>query len=1070
MTACSRCGAANPADARFCSNCGSALPASSPADEVRKTVTILFCDVTGSTQLGEQLDPESLRKVMARYFDAMRADIELHGGTVEKFIGDAVMAVFGIPSLHEDDALRAVRAADDMRGSLERLNEDLERDFGVRLASRIGVNTGEVLVGPGSTDFGRVTGDAVNTAARLETAAQPGEVLIGADTYQLVRDAVDVEAVEPRTVKGKAEPVQCYRLVGVLAGTASPPRAFTSPIVGRERELEDLQRAFDRSVQDRTCLLFTVLGTAGAGKSRLVEEFLGRVDRSAQVLVGRCLSYGEGITYWPVAQALRAALEVHDFDEPEEVRSRLDGILARDDHADAIAARLSEVLGIADGHSAPEETAWAIRRFVEILASERPVVAVWDDIHWAEPALLDAIDHVADWSTDSPILLLCTARPEFLDSRPAWGAGKQRASALTLPPLDADASTQLIANLLGGGRLPDDAADRVAEAGGGNPLFVEQMVSMLIDDGLVVRENGGQENGRWAPAGDLSSIAVPPSVAALLAARLERLSDDERRAIGSASVIGKVFYVGAVGELLPEPDRANAGQLVRALVRKELVRETRSTIPGEDAFEFRHILIRDAAYAAIPKERRAEQHRRFADWCVRIAGERIEELEEIVGYHLEQAFRNRESIGALDEDMRALAIEASTRLESAGMRAFDRPDMAAATNLLRRAETLLPRDDPGRVAILTALTYALVDSGRVDEARETVAEAEARAAGGGDTLAVEHVRVARWRLVERGIEQHEQMRTDARRAIAVFEAAGDQRGLVRAWNLLASVEWLLGHGRAQLDAVERALEHARGGTARYEEHDALDNLTSSLVRGPIPISEGIARAERTIEAYAGSREVDALMCHALAHFRARLGEFDAARAAMDRYRSFYRDTGQTLSYVRSAEVAFDIAMLAGEAEHACEVVEEALRSLSELGDSWPYSVAFLAQGRYAMGRYADAREPAEIAAEHGDEIEGSLALGVLAKLAARSGDAPAALETIAEAVARVDRTDFLFDRGTVHTDRGETLRLLGREDEARAAFDEAIRLFDQKGDLVSSERARRLRAEEGPPRPAGPPS
>ena len=454
MTACSTCGAANPAGAKFCSNCGSALAASSPADEVRKTVTILFCDVTGSTQLGEQLDPESLRKVMARYFDAMRVEIELHGGTVEKFIGDAVMAVFGIPSLHEDDALRAVRAADGMRESLEKLNKDLERDFGVQLASRIGVNTGEVLVGPGSTDFGRVTGDAVNTAARLETAAQPGEVLIGADTYRLVREAVDVESVEPRTVKGKAEPVECYRLVGVLAGTAAPPRTFTSPIVGRERELEDLQRAFERSVQDRTCLLFTVLGAAGAGKSRLVEEFVGHVGESAQVLVGRCLPYGEGITYWPVAQALRAALEVHDFDEPEEVRSRLDGILARDDHAGAIAARLSEVLGIAEGHSAPEETAWAIRRFLEILASERPVIAVWEDVHWAEPALLDAIDHVADWAGDAPILLLCTARPEFLDSRPAWGAGKQRASALTLPPLPTDASTQLIANLLGEGGCP----------------------------------------------------------------------------------------------------------------------------------------------------------------------------------------------------------------------------------------------------------------------------------------------------------------------------------------------------------------------------------------------------------------------------------------------------------------------------------------------------------------------------------------------------------------------------------------------------------------------------------------
>jgi class 3 adenylate cyclase/tetratricopeptide (TPR) repeat protein len=1063
MTACSTCGAANQADAKFCSNCGSALPEPSPADEARKTVTILFCDVTGSTQLGEQLDPESLRKVMARFFDAMRAEIELHGGTVEKFIGDAVMAVFGIPTLHEDDALRAVRAADGMRESLGTLNKDLERDFGVRLAARIGVNTGEVLVGPASTDFGRMTGDAVNTAARLETAAQPGEVLIGADTYRLVRDAVDVESVEPQTVKGKAEPVDCYRLVGVLAGTAAPPRAFTSPIVGRERELEDLRRAFERSVQDRTCLLFTVLGAAGAGKSRLVEEFLGHVGQSAQVLVGRCLPYGEGITYWPVAQALRAVLEVHDFDEPEEVRSHLDGILARDDHADAIAARLSEVLGIAEGHSAPEETAWAIRRFLEILASERPLIAVWDDVHWAEPALLDAIDHVADWAHDAPILVLCTARPEFLDTRPAWGAGKQRASALTLPPLDAGASTQLIANLLGGGRLPADAADRVADAGGGNPLFVEQMVSMLIDDGLVVRVDGGQENGGWTPVGDLSSIAVPPSVAALLAARLERLSDDERRAIGSASVIGKVFYVGAVRELFPESDRANAATLVRSLVRKELVRETRSTIPGEDAFEFRHILIRDAAYAAMPKERRAEQHRRFADWCIRIAGDRIEELEEIVGYHLEQAFRNRESIGALDDGARALAIEASARLESAGMRAYDRPDLPAAANLLRRAETLLPQDDPGRVAILATLASALFETGRVDEARDTVAEVEARAATLGDPVSAAHAAVARWQFVERGAERDEErMRTDANSAIAAFEAAGDQRGLVRAWNLLSGIEWFRGQGGAQLVAVERALEHARGGIARHEEHDALVNLTAALVRGSTPVSEGIARAERTIEANPGSREVDAFMCHALAHLRARLGEFEAAHAAMDRYRSFWRDTGQTLSYLHSVEVAFDVAILAGEAEHACDVVEEAWASLNELGDSWPYLAAFLSQGRYAVGRYADAREPAAFAAEQGDEVEGSLGLGVLGKVAARSGDASAALEHIAEAVARVDRTDFLFDRGTVHTDRGETLRLLGRDDEALSAFDEAIRLFDQKGDLVSVERVRRLRAEAMP--------
>jgi class 3 adenylate cyclase/tetratricopeptide (TPR) repeat protein len=1055
MAACPACGTVNASDARFCSSCGSPLETPSTAtDEVRKTVTVLFCDVTGSTELGEQLDPESLRKVMARYFDTMRAEIERHGGTVEKFIGDAVMAVFGIPSLHEDDALRAVRAAHGMRPALADLNEELERDFSVRLSARIGVNTGEVLVGTGSTEFGRVTGDPVNTAARLETAAAPGEVLIGPDTYALVRDAVEAEPTEPLELKGKAKPVRSYRLLDVLPGTAAPPRASTSPMVGRERELEDLHRAFQRAVQDRTCLLFTVLGAAGAGKSRLTEEFVARAGDSGQIVVGRCLPYGEGITYWPVAQALRTVLDVHDFDEPEEVLARLARVLQGHDHSEAIAARLAQVLGIAEGHAATEETAWAIRRFLEILATDRPVIAVWEDVHWAEPALLDAIDHVTEWARDAPIMMLCTARPEFLDHRPAWGGGKLRASALALPPLDAGTSAELIANLLGGARLPADAIDRVSDAGGGNPLFVEQMVSMLIDDGLVVRENGG-----WRPIGDLSTVAVPPTVSALLAARLDRLSAEERQAIGAASVVGKVFYVGAVRELLPEALRPDASALVLSLVRKELVRESRSTIPGEDAFEFRHILIRDAAYSAIPKERRADQHRRFAEWGLRIAGDRIEEQEEIVGYHLEQAFRYREALGPLDEDARGLAKEASTKLEAAGMRTFDRPDLAAAANLLGRAEALLDRDDPHRVTILPTLAWALFEIGRIDEAREKNSEAERRADELEDPVAVAHVKVARWPLIEAGPEWRDLARRDADEAIRVFEQVGDERGLARAWNLITGIEWELGHAGAQLEAIEHALEHAKRATDSYDEHDALLSLTAALVRGPTPVDEGIARAERTIVEHPRNREVEAIMSHGLAHLRARVGEFDGARAALDRYRSFYRDTGQTLSYLRSAEVFFDVEMLAGEIERACDEVEASWASLTELGDRWAYLAAFLAQGRYAVRRYDEAREAAAVAVESADAVERALGLGVIAKVEARSANADRAEEAIGEAVERVDRTDFLFDRGTVHADRGETMRLLGREDEASLAFDEAARLFELKGDRVSVDRISRLRAD-----------
>jgi len=1058
MAACPACGTDNPQGARFCSECGAALDTTpvAPAEETRKTVTILFCDVTGSTELGEQLDPESLRKVMARYFDAMRSMIERHGGTVEKFIGDAVMAVFGIPTLHEDDALRAIRAASGMRSALEDMNDQLDRDFGVRIESRIGVNTGEVLVGADTSDFGRVTGDPVNTAARLEAAAEPGEILMGQDTYRLVRDAIHAAAVEPLRLKGKASPVPAFRLLDVLSGTAPPPRSLRSPMVGRSRELEDLRRAFDRAIQDRTCLLFTVLGAAGAGKSRLTEEFVAQVEGSAHIVTGRCLPYGEGITYWPVAQAVRAVLDVHDFDRPEEVVSRLARTVDGDDHAEAITGRLAQILGVAEGHAAPEETAWAIRRFLEILATKRPVVAIWEDVHWAEPAFLDLIDHIADWARDAPLLVICTARPEFLDTRPAWGGGKLRASALSLPPLDAVASAELIANLLGGAGLPAKATERVNDAGGGNPLFVEQMVSMLIDDGLLVRDNG-----EWRPAGDLSTVAVPPSVAALLAARLDRLSDDERRAIECASVIGKVFYLSAVRDLLPEHLREDAGTLILSLVRKELVREERSTLPGEQAFEFRHILIRDAAYAAIPKERRADQHERFAEWSVRIAGDRIEEQEEIVGYHLEQAFRYREALGPLDDDARGLAKRAAARLTAAGTRALTRPDFSAAANMLGRAEALLEPDDSDRVAILSDLAWVLFQNGRIEDAQETMAEAALRTEELGDPVSRAHVTLKRWAISPYNPGWREAARADADEAVNIFDRAGDQAGLATAWNLIGEIDWDRGRAGDQLLAIELALEHARIGGATIEESEALHGLTAVFVRGPTPVPEGIARAENLVEEYGGSREIVAIMCHALAHLRARLGDFDAARDAMQTYRAYFWDTGQVLAYWRSVEVAFDVEMLAGDAEEACRAAEEGWTHLTEMQNRWAYLAAFLAQGRYALGRLAEAEEAAAVAVGSADGVERALGLGVLAKLQAGRGTAEEAAESIAEAVSLVDRTDFLFDRGTVYLDRAQTMLLLDRGDEARLASDEAAKLFDQKGDLISAARARAFLSDEG---------
>ncbi len=1049
MTACPNCGSANAEGANFCSVCGTRLQTAETA-EVRKTVSIVFCDVSGSTELGERLDPESMRKVMSRYFDVMRAVLERHGGSVEKFIGDAVMAFFGIPLLHEDDALRAVRAAAEMLASLDELNLELESEHGVRLACRIGVNTGEVLVGSESSDLGRVTGDAVNTAARLEAAAEPGDILIGAETHRLVADAVEDAAVEPMALKGKADPVAAFRVLAVLSKKGQAPRAATSKMVGRERELEDLTRAFARATEDQSCLLFTILGTAGEGKTRLVEEFLTTVGDSAIVVSGRCLPYGEGITYWPVAEAIRAALGIQAFDAPGDVTARLAQAVEGDEHAAAIASRLGEVLGVTTGVASAAETPWAIRRFLEILAAERPLIALWEDIHWAEPAFLDVIDHVVDWSRDAPIMLACTARPEFLDGRSDWAGGKLNAMTMSLHPLDLVASTELISDFVGGAGLPMETAERLAEAAGGNPLFVEQMLSMLIDDGRLIRQNGG-----WTAVGDLQPLSVPPTVAALLAARLERLSEPERRVVECAAVIGKEFSAGAVRDLLPESLRAEAGDRILSLVRKDLVRTDRGTFPGADTFRFRHILIRDAAYSAIPKERRANLHEDFANWIVSAAGDRAGEQDEIVGYHLEQAFRYREALGPLDDRGRELARRASERLSTAAHRAQGRYDLQATANLLGRASALLDPADPARVAMLPDLASALSAIGSGEESRAVLREARARAEEIADPEIAAAVAV-REGFLTADRSKPDRIRTEALEAAAVFERSRNEVGLSRAWQLIGEVEWDVGQAGRQLEALDHALEHAQRASNSYETANVLHNIASSMVRGPTPVGEGIDRVESILEQYRGNRGVEASTGHALAHLRARLGDFDGARGEVTRYRTFIRDTGQDLGCWFSAEVLFDVEMIAGQVRTANAVVEEATAALSEHGLRWGYLDAFLAQSRIALGLVDEAAEAAEYAVQSSAAIERALGLGVLARVAALKRNAAGAEERIREAVSIVEATDFLFDRGTVFLDLAEVERLLGRPGASQAATERALAEFDAKGDIVSSTRARAL--------------
>ena len=677
---CATCGSESEPDARFCRSCGSPLLAEEPpAGEARKVVTVVFTDVADSTALSQRLDPESLRHLMSRYFEEMRTVLVRHGGTVEKFIGDAVVAVFGIPRLHEDDGLRAVRAAIEMQEALAALNEEFQRSFGTTLSTRTGVNTGEVLAGDPSHGQSFVLGDAANVAARLEQAAEPGEILIGQATHRLVREAVAVEEVGPLDLKGVARPVTAWRVLRVVPDATGWARRLDSALIGREQELELLVSRFDRTTETGACELVTLMGAAGVGKSRLGNELLSRLGDRATVIEGRCLPYGEGITFWPVTTVLRDAAGIIDRDPPDVARRKLSSLLTGADDAALIGDRLSALLGLGLATPGIQETFWAFRKLLEHLGTQRPLVAVFDDIQWGEPTFLDLLEYLVDW-IQAPVLVLCLARPDLLETHPGWTKPRINTALITLEPLSEIEIDGLIHNLVGGTELVPEARARIAEVAEGNPLFVEELLRILVDDGLLTRANGG-----WGVAGDLSAISIPPTIHALLTARIDRLEAEERAVAERASVVGRVFWWGAVSALSPSTVEPRLTSLLQTLIRKELIRPEPSQVSQEDAFRFAHILIRDAAYHGIPKGLRAELHERLADWIEAAAKEVAGEYEEILGYHLEQAHRWLTELGPANERAERLGRRAAVPLASAGRRAFARGDMPAAVNLLSRA-------------------------------------------------------------------------------------------------------------------------------------------------------------------------------------------------------------------------------------------------------------------------------------------------------------------------------------------------------------------------------------------------
>ena len=695
----------------------------------RKVVTVLFCDVVASTELGDSTDPETLQGLLAAYFRRMSSIVEAHGGTVEKFIGDAVMAVFGVPQVHEDDALRACRAAVEMRAALPELG----------LEGRVGVNTGEVVTG---TEERLVTGDAVNVAARLQQAADPGEVLIGEQTLALARGAVEVGARESLDLKGKAQPVTAFKLVSV---EAAPERAHAGRFVGRGNELEVIGGAWQRALAEARCEVVTVVGDAGVGKSRLVSQALGTVD--GEIFRGRCLPYGEGITYWPVVEVLKQ-LDAFPSDP-------------------AAAAAIRSLLGLDDAGTSSDQIAWGVRKLLE---EQAPLAVVFDDLQWGEETFLDLVEGIALLSAGAPILVVCMARPELLDRRPQWSV------TIRLKPLDDSHVDELI-----GGRVPPELRGRIARAAGGNPLYVTEMLAM------AERTQG--------------EVDVPGTLKALLAARLDQLEPAERSVLERGAVEGEIFHRGSVQALAPDDEQVTPR--LAALVRRELIRPDRPQFPREDGFRFWHLLIRDAAYNSLSKATRAELHARFADWLEQLHTELVE-LDEIVGYHLELAAAYRAELGTPDQE---LAARAGTRLAAAGWQAVWRVDHRAAARLFERALALTR---PTRFDVHLELAYAASVRRRDPRrAAEVVEEAVARAEELDDELAASLARaIASRHRGQIGEATSEEAESFALEALPLLEEAGDHAGLARIWRVLGDVANIRGRYGDCADAYAKEAYHS----------------------------------------------------------------------------------------------------------------------------------------------------------------------------------------------------------------------------------------------------------------------
>lgn len=991
----------------------SVLPAGEPAG-ARRLVSIVFADLVGSTGLGERLDPESMHALLDRYTEVCGAVIERHGGTVEGFIGDAVVGVFGLSELHEDDALRAVRAAVELREAGAALSAELEREWGVGIGMKFGVESGQVFLRAGARRSPFAAGDAFNVASRLEGQAPEGEILLGENTYPLVRDFVRVEPLEPLELKGRAAKVQAWRLLELEPDAAL--RSSRSPFVNRTHELGELSAAFSRACEQQACTAVTVIGPAGIGKSRLVEELVAAVRDDATVAVGHCLSYGEDVTYRPLAEMVG---QLGGADPRQRVEELLEG-------DEPVARLVLAAIGLADGAAQAEETHWAVRVLLERVASERPLVLVVEDVHWADPTLLDLLDYLVAFSSGHPILVACIARPEFVEARPLWVTPQPHRSLVALNPLSSSDARELVDST---GELASGTAARIVETAEGNPLFLEQLVVVGADDG---------------------GSALPSSIQAVLAARIDRLEPGERALLELASVQGRSFHVDVLGELLDEGARPAISAHLVALVQQQLIQADRSDLPGRDAFRFAHALIREAAYQGLPKQRRAELHERVARWLEGWPGAQ----DETIGFHLGEACRLLAELGLEGERERALAARAAEHLEAAAAGALLRCDPPAGARLLERAEALMARADRARVELLPRLGAALLEAGRLGDADRVLTEAIERA--GDDELLRSRALVERQLVyLQAGASAPpDESEHVADAALAVFEQRGDEIGQCRALGLRARQALIEGRLAVADDAWRRAAEHAHNLGDEAALFEILDWRGAAVLFGPTPVPDAIAVCREIHEQLSAHPVAAARILRPLAALEAMAGNDPEARHLLAAGDEILSAVGGLASAITQQEAV--VELLAGDLEQAEGRLRRGYEALAAMGEKslLATTAAMLASMLYAQGRYDEAAELADVSETSAAEEDVSAQVGwrcVRARLLAREQHPNEAQTLAAEAVRLADRTDMLTLRAEAQRDLAEVLDATGRSTEAAAARQTAIELYREKGDVVSAQ-------------------